>query len=453
METVIQLQPKQKEALQTLSNVKYLGYGGAKGGGKSYLQRAWQVMRRDKYSNTHGVIIRKTYPELYDNHIKKMWEEYPILRKFYNESKKMITFPNGSTLTFRHLERASDVYKFQGSEFEDYSIDESTQHSEEVFQYLRSGHRTSKDYIKPKFLLTFNWGGIGHGWCKRLFYDKEFKENESSEDYAFIAAKVYDNFALLNADSSYIKTLESLPEKLRKLYLDGDPSVFEGQFFTEWDNQQHVITPRYELYEAPKNFRYCLCWDDGTFNPRAVYLLAQNNDGNIEVIYEYYRAGETAVDAAINIRTELEELKVLKTIQEHGHFVYDPSMDIKSNQTGLSTSSIVAKELGMRPVPANNNRIEGARRFREYIKWDKFHESKFRVWSTCKNLIRTIPALIHDDHNNEDVDTEGEDHAYDAVRYGLMFLSPRTFKRKIGEEKDRVDKPLTYIYKPQGGYR
>lgn len=452
MEMTIALQAKQKKALLALSKTKVIGYGGAKGGGKSHLQRAWQVLRRDKYSNTHGVIIRKTYPELYDNHIKKMWEEYPELRKLYNEGKKMITFPNGSTLTFRHLERTGDVYKFQGAEYEDISIDEATQHAEEVFQYLRSGHRTSKSYIKPKFLLTFNWGGIGHVWCKRIFIDKEFVENEDPSDYDFVFASVYDNQALLNADSDYLKILQGLPEKLRKLYLEGDPNAFEGQFFTEWSTAHHVIAPRYSLYDAPTTFKYVLCWDEGTYNPRAVYILAMDGDGNVEIIYEYYKSGETAITAAQNIRAQLEENKIINVLRAHGKLVYDPSMDIKSNQTGISTSSIIAKELELSSMPASNNRIEGARMFREFLKFTTFTPSKLKVWSTCKNLIRTLPALIHDDHNNEDVDTDGEDHAYDAVRYGLSALAPNVFKRsKL--DLQQLQKMRQSIYKPAGGYR
>lgn len=431
-----------------------LGYGGAKGGGKSHLQRAWQVMRRYKYAGTHGVIIRRTYPELYDNHIKKMWEEYPVLRQFYSEGKKMITFPNGSTLTFRHLERAGDVYKFQGAEYEDISIDEATQHPEEVFQYLRSGHRTSKDYIKPKFLLTFNWGGIGHGWCKRIFVDQEFMENEDKSEYDFVFAAVHDNKALLNADKTYLKTLQSLPEKLRRLYLEGDPNAFEGQFFTEWTTAHHVIAPRYALYDAPSTFRYVLCWDEGTLNPRAVYILAMDGDGNVEVIYEYYKTQETALQAAENIRADLEEKRIMETLRTHGKFVYDPSMDIKSNQTGVGTAQLVAKELGMSSVAADNNRIEGARRFREYLKFTELVPSKLKVWSNCKNFIRTLPAPIHDEHNNEDVDTDGEDHAYDAVRYGLMHLAPKSFKRKVVvDDLQDTSNVRGYAYKPMGGYR
>ena len=42
------------------------------------------------------------------------------------------------------------------------------------------------------------------------------------------------------------------------------------------------------------------------------------------------------------------------------------------------------------------------------------------VFDTCRDLIRTLPALQHDAARPEDVDTTAEDHAPDALRYGCM---------------------------------
>jgi hypothetical protein len=42
------------------------------------------------------------------------------------------------------------------------------------------------------------------------------------------------------------------------------------------------------------------------------------------------------------------------------------------------------------------------------------------VFSTCADTIRTLPALQHDAGRPEDVDSDGEDHAADEVRYACM---------------------------------
>lgn len=454
METMITLQAKQEEALRRLSDVSILGYGGAKGGGKSYLIRAWQLLRRDKYAGTKGLIIRKTYPELLNNHINQMWIEHPGLRQYFNKSEKTIYFPNGSTLSFGYLQRTDDVYNYQGQEFEDIAIDEGTQHAEEVPKILRSSNRTINPHIKPKMLICGNPGGVGHSWFRRLFIDQEYEENENPNDYAFVQAKVYDNKILMDNDPTYVARLEALPEEKRRAYLDGDWDVFEGQFFEEFRKSVHVIGPRYDLKSAPDNYTYRLGWDEGTLNPRSVHLLVQDNDAKIDIAWEYYKEGETADVAAQNVKTQLEDLGILKLLQKRGRLACDPSMKIKSNQTGVSTEQVVQKILGISLGETTNNRIEGARRYRSYLAWSAYQEPLLQIWSTCRNLIRTLPALVYDERNNEDCDTSGSDHAYDSTRYGIMSFTqmPSRFgaspmhRLKLREEGVRIG------HKPLGGY-
>ena len=42
------------------------------------------------------------------------------------------------------------------------------------------------------------------------------------------------------------------------------------------------------------------------------------------------------------------------------------------------------------------------------------------IFNTCTHLIRTLPALQHDQVRPEDLDTDGEDHAADELRYACM---------------------------------
>lgn len=421
----VKLQPKQVEAMEALGNdspANVVGYGGSKGSGKSFLIRAWQVIRRLKYPNTSGVIIRKTFPELLTNHIKRMWIEYPGLHEYYKTSEKVLEFPNGSHLYFRHLQTPDDVYNFQGSEYEDISIDEATQHPEETFTILRTSNRTTSSLIKPKMLLTFNPGGIGHMWVKRMFIDREFYPNENPDDYAFVQAYIADNPALLKNDPGYLDRLKALPENKRRAYLEGDWNAFEGQFFTSWRADKHIKTPPFELNNIPSSFIPYLAWDEGVRAPRAAYLLIQDNDGIVHVVYEYYRAGELAAEAAYKIRSDLEELGCYQFVRDHGLFVYDPSMDIRSNQTGSATSDLVTNILDMQKLPGNNNRAEGFRRFQEYLSHTTYSDPLLRVSPACQNLIRTLPQQIYAD-GKEDINTDGEDHAVDAVRYGLMAIT------------------------------
>jgi len=95
-------------------------------------------------------------------------------------------------------------------------------------------------------------------------------------------------------------------------------------------------------------------------------------------------------------------------------------------------------------LKGNNDRLNGWRAVREYLKPIMKGEevmASLQVFNTCDEFIRTVPALVFDTIKVEDVDTDGEDHAGDAIRYGLMSkpIAGKTqeqvmddfFKRKI----------------------
>src|SRR3990167_1368528 len=169
--------------------------------------------------------------------------EYPATAQWFHRGEKAIFWPNGSITEFSYLSNTDDVYTYQGREYEDISIDEITQHEEEVFKILRSSNRTTNPDIKPSMLLTGNPGGIGHAWARRIFVDRDFKPEENPKDFDFVQAKVWDNKALMDADPEYVKRLEDLPEDKRRAYLEGDWDVFAGQVFSEFRREKHVISP------------------------------------------------------------------------------------------------------------------------------------------------------------------------------------------------------------------
>jgi phage terminase large subunit len=241
MKIEISLQEKQKLAFEKSLETPVMFYGGAKGGGKSYLIRAREIYRRLKHPNTTGLIVRKTYPELVTNHIRMFFKEYPMVVDWFKGGEKAIHYPNGSVTEFSYLKGTNDVWTYQGREYQDVSIDEITQHEEMVFKILRSSVRTTDPTINPTMLLTGNPGGVGHGWAKRLFIDRQYTENENPDDFDFVQAMVYDNKALMDADPKYLQRLRDLPDDLRRAYLEGDWDVFAGQVFSEFRREIHTM--------------------------------------------------------------------------------------------------------------------------------------------------------------------------------------------------------------------
>lgn len=402
-----------------------------------------------KHPNTKGLIIRKTYPELLSNHIRKFFTEYPIVREWYNKSEKAIYYPNGSITEFSYLKNTDDVYTYQGREYEDITIDEITQHEQEVFQILRSSLRTSnkefgKDNIATMF-LTGNPGGIGHQWVKRIFIDRNFIENERSEDYGFVQAKVSDNKALLEADPEYIKRLMDLPEDKRRAYLDGDWDVFTGQVFAEWRKLYHVV----ENFTPDKDSNLILSMDWGYSEKSAFagYLSVIKKDSydgqnfNRVVTFKEWYGNQKSPEEWARIILEYIKDMGFKDVK-YGYT--DPAMHNTQTDGSTSIADIMMRywknnNFRCQLVRANNNRIA---RVATVHNWLKLAPDKIPYWMVtegCHNLIRTLPALVYDETNVDDIDTSQEDHGYDSTGYLLMHVKFTNVKAgqysSVGKER------------------
>ena len=198
----------EKQKLFLKAEKKYIGYGGARGGGKSWAVRTKAKLLCLRYAGIKVLIVRRSYPELTANHIDVLRPELTGIAK-YNKQEKMFTFANGSTISFRYCAKDSDLDNFQGSEYDCIFLDEATQLSEHQFEVLRACLRGVNNFPKRMY-LTCNPGGQGHAWVKRLFIDRRFKDTENPDDYVFIQAKVKDNKPLMKNQPDYVQQLEGL---------------------------------------------------------------------------------------------------------------------------------------------------------------------------------------------------------------------------------------------------
>ena len=167
-----------------------------------------------------------------------------------------------------YCDNAADLNRYQGAEYDVIFIDEATQWPEEWFITLTACVRGVNGFPK-RIYLTCNPGGVGHNWVKRLFIDREYKPTENPEDYVFIPAKVYDNEVLMQKDPGYLKSLENLPEKLRRGWLDGEWDLFDGQYFAEFRRERHVVRP----FALPGSWRRYVTLDYGMCLGDIVILL------------------------------------------------------------------------------------------------------------------------------------------------------------------------------------
>ena len=209
--------PSEKQKAFLKADTKHIGFGGARGGGKSWSVRTKAILMCLKYPGIKILIVRRTYPELINNHINPLIEELHGIAK-YNKNEKMFTFGNKSTIKFGYCNNDKDLQQYQGAEYDDIFLDEATQLQEMWMKKITACLRGANDFPK-RIYYTMNPGGQGHAYIRRIFIDRKFEEGENPEDYTFIQSLVTDNKVLMAKQPDYIKQLEALPPKLREAWL------------------------------------------------------------------------------------------------------------------------------------------------------------------------------------------------------------------------------------------
>ena len=424
--------PNPRQRLFFSSRARYTAYGGARGGGKSWALRRKLTGLCLCYPGIRCLLVRRTYAELKANHVQPLLRELGDLIT-YREGEKRIEFPNGSRILLGYCASSRDVLRYQGQEYDVIAIDEATQLSEYQFSIFKACLRGVSAFPKRMY-LTCNPGGVGHAWVKRLFVDRAFREGEDPLDYCFIPAKVYDNDALMRADPSYVRQLESLPTKMKDAWLHGRWDVFEGQFFPEFNPELHICTPR----EIPERLRYFVALDYG-FDMLAALLLGVDERGDLFVVREVCRPGLTLGEAALAVAELCRGVRV-------EYAVASPDLWNRRQDTGRSGFEVMQGTRGMPPmVAADDRRIPGWRILREYLHTGGSHPV-LRISSGCEELIRCLPALLCDSLRQEDAAGEPHDvtHAPEALRYGVMS------RHAAYREEDVPDRNFTFPRKSVG---
>ena len=263
----------------------------------------------------------------------------------------------------------------------------------------------------------------GRNWL----YD-EFVTNPGSEMF-IVKARTDENPTLLP---------EGI-EELRRRYsgltarqeLEAEFVTGEGIFFAEWDPALHICEP----FEVPPTWRWHGALDDGYVAPCSFGLYVADPEGTLYRTAELYQTTLVTAEKAKKIAGLIGSKKLQ-------FIVADPSIWAKKSDTGESTADVLAREL-RKALPktapglirGSNDRVNGWKRCREWLNpvegADGVMRARFKIWSTCGHFIRTVPAMVTDQHNVEDADTHGEDHVADEWRY-LCMSRPRPASPSMG---------------------
>jgi hypothetical protein len=441
-------------------------YGGARGGGKTEgMLGDWLEHQQTWGKAAIGVFFRRTLPQLSEV-IARANELFVPLGAKWNEQKKRFTFPNGARLSFRFLERDKDAENYQGHSYTRIYIEEVTNFpSPAPIDKLRATIRSTRvPQTSLGMRLTGNPGGPGHNWVKARYIDPApagfqilreiFKNPFTGEqvmmERVFIPSKLKDNRLLMQNNPLYLAQLQQSGSKqLVNAWLMGDWSIIDGAFFSEFDAVRHVL-PAETISRIPPHTTVFRAFDWGYAKPFSCgwYAVADGTwgvsgsaehlpRGSLVKILEWYgctgRPNEgIRLDAGLvgeGIKQRDEDL--LRSYGLRTRIGYaDPS--IFARDGGPSIAEMMIKHVIW--ARADNKRING---------WQLLRRRLIGVGGapliyfleTCNDTIRTLPVLQHDEKNAEDLDTDGEDHAADEVRYACTSR-PQVVDLKVEQPLD-----------------
>ncbi len=453
--------PRQREFHESVA--KYRLFGGAAGPGKTKALLWEAIFQAYEVDGCDTLLLRRTYPELESSLLAYFRRDVPRrLYKSYNESKHLVTWDNGSTTRFGYCRSENDVYQYQGAEFFFIGIDELTHFTLKQWQFLSSRNRcpvgTYSDgprkglLARPCMAGATNPGNIGHAWVKALWVDHvpapgfERPELYDPRDYEFIRARLDDNPIYAN-DTAYRRTLETLPEHLRRAFLEGDWNVFAGQYFDVFDIGRHTARPE-EMRLEPWWPRW-ISIDWGFQHPSAVYWHcaapapfqpvisseAKNRgrhdasclDPSVAALPQddHARAvGTRIVTYREFVQNGLSPRMLAQAIAERSGREQISEVFLSPDAFAHRTSEAsIAEQLGdvllanglPRPTPADDDRVGGWQLMYQMLETDSWV-----ITENCAKLIECLPLLVRDNCRVEDIRKMDGDDPADAARYGLV---------------------------------
>lgn len=455
-------------------------FGGSKGPGKTecVLIEALRYIDRPDY---RAIIYRRTSPklrEIVDRSLK-----YYMQRPFcgeYNQKNNCWNFPSGAKIYFGYCQYEQDKYNFQGHEYHYMAFDQLEEFTESQYLFLIAQVRSTNPDIPTYIRSTGNPGNIGHIWVKTRFIDKldpdgkpkyftkiDDQDIETTQDdpkgmsRAFVFSTLDDNPALMVNDPTYEHRLQMLSQKEYKALRWGDWNIFSGQYFNEWTPHAHIVKP----YYLPKHWKRFIGGDYGYSKPASVGLYVVTPDEKIVRYKEIYKEKLHYDELGIAI-CEMAEIDKIE------YAVFDPAIfgdrqhhsKLKDSREGVSGAEIMQDAIDkwfkehkreddkFAITRGDNRRIIGWGNVRQQLKLFQNEqgdeESKFQVFSTCVNFIKTFPANVHDEHKPEDLDTHGEDHTADEFRYGVQSLPPKSSDKYTPPTHHRS--PKAFLEKMKG---
>jgi PBSX family phage terminase large subunit len=364
---------------------------GTWGCGKSLAGLIAAMLECLEIPNNLYLIIRKEYVDLRDSTMKDWQYEFGDKLPIVSNDVK---FPNGSLLMFRHGE---DINALKNVNLGGALMVQAEEMNEDDFWFLNGRLRRKEGTRQLRLECNYD----GHNYIYKLFNEQKVG--------TLITTNTFDNEVNLPPD--YIPNLKLLPKRLQERHLYGSDADMEGAVWDEFSRANNICDPFY----IPQQWKITMALDHGFTNPTAVLWMATDWDGNIFVIDEHYESGKTVSYHAEQIKARKLEAKQMA----------DPSIFSKTQSKQGELHSIADEYMayGISLQPADNTLLSGINKVNELFK-----TGKIKIFKNCTNTIREVenwkwrklkPGVYK---NEPDEPMDKDDHACDALRYGVMAI-------------------------------
>lgn len=411
---------------------------GGRGSGKS-APLIVDPLRYCNNKNFRALVIRRTMPELREliGRAKELYKQaFPGSK--WKEQEKLFLFPSGAKIEFGYCDNEDDVLRYQGQEYQWIGVDEITQFKDEtLIEKLLGSLRSTDPSLPNHFRATTNPSGPGTSWVKKRFIDQgedntritivnkiviDGEEKEYVTTRRWIHSTIFDNKDLMKQNPQYVAKLASYEENLKKQWLYGSWENIEGLAFNDFANNKKNIV--IEPFEIPSNWERIRGADWGFKSPAVCLWLAFDHENNTAYVYRELAVNDKNWQDTDRWHADKFGQEVVKA-ESHEYVRYGVLDGSAWSQRGESAPSAADTMIyqGCMWQPADrtpHSRAAQKLLIHSYLKPDEFTKKpKLRIFNTCKALINCLNTLEVDKHNSEDVNTDMDDHAYDALRYAL----------------------------------
>jgi hypothetical protein len=412
-----------------------IGYGGARGGGKSHWLLA--QMGADDCQRVPGLkclLLRKvgkaTMEHFEDLRRRLFWK----LKHEFSAHRGLLTFSNGSRIIAGHFQAEKDIDTYLGLEYDVIGIEEATTLSARKHQDISTCCRTSKQDWRPRIYSTTNPGGVGHTWYRMKFVLPFLQGRE--RETRFVPARVSDNQW---NNPEYVRVLEALSGWQKQAWLNGDWDIAAGQYFTTFRRDIHVV----EDFDDSRAVEWFAAFDYGYTHYTVCLLGCRDGDGNVFIVDEHAERLWLPQRHAAAIHAMLKRHGVqrseIRGQRSAGLARFVAGADVFSRQSDGTTIAGQYARLGINLRCANTDRVNGwAEILQRFGDPEAGIKPTLFIHKRCGRLIETLPALQHDPNRPEDVlkvdadeDGVGGDDTADALRYLVATKAREIVVRKL----------------------